>query len=162
MCIRDSPTRVPLKRVLQESSARVPHQSVRQQRPTRVSYESVSRERHIPQECPTRVFFRKCVLQECSARVPRKSECHTGCPTRVHKSVPQVFPTRMRPTRVSHKSVSYKSVNNCLAVCFRIRVCIRVRGFHLLFLVESGRMTCASSLRRLTAWLSEDEYENEA
>ena len=70
----------------------------------------------------------KSVLQEFSARVSQKSECHTRCPTRVHKSVPQKYPKRMYPTRVSHKSVD-KIVKTCLSVCFRVRVCIRVRGF---------------------------------
>ena len=82
-----------------------------------------------PQECPTRVSYErvphKSVLQECSTRVSHKSECHTRCPTGVHKSVSQRFPKRMRPTRVSHKRVSYKSV------CFRVRVCMWVCGLHL-------------------------------
>ena len=44
----------------------------------------------------------------------------------------------MPPTRVSHKSVSYKSVKNCLCVCFRVRVCIPVRGFLLVFVTFSA------------------------
>ena len=39
----------------------------------------------------------------------------------------------MCPTRVFYKSVSYKGVKNCLGVCFRERVGIRVRGFHLVW-----------------------------
>ena len=41
----------------------------------------------------------------------------------LHKSA-----QRECPTRVSHKSVKH-----CLAVCFQVPVCIRVRGFHLVF-----------------------------
>ena len=111
----------------QECPARVSHKNVRRECPTRVPQKGV------PQECPTRVSH-KSGLQECFAIVSHKSECHTRCSTRVHKRVPQRFPQRMCPTRVSHKSVScksYKSVKNCLGVCFQVRVCIRVRGFHL-------------------------------
>ena len=43
-----------------------------------------------------------------------------------YKSVVQEVPTRPPLTRVSHKSVK-----QCLFVCFRVRVCIRVRGFYL-------------------------------
>ena len=96
------------KRVLQECSARVP-----QECPIRVTNKSV------PQECPTRVSY-KSAPQECLTRVSQKSECHTRCPTRVHKSVRQRCPKGMCPTRVSHKSVSYRSVKNCLNVCFRV------------------------------------------
>ena len=80
--------------------------------------EQVTAHKSVRQECPTRVSVIQAVPQECM-------------------SVPQRFPKRMCPTRVSHKSVSYKSCNNCLGVRFRVRVCIRVRGFHLVFV--SGR-----------------------
>ena len=112
--------RVSHKRVLQDCSARVSLKSVLQECPTRVFYrvlrKSAPQDESAPQERPT--------------RVSHKSERHTRCPTRVHKSVPQRFPKRMRPTRMSHKRVSHKSVKNCVGVCFRVRVWIRVRGFH--------------------------------
>ena len=88
-------------------------------------------------ECPARVSH-KSALQDLAHKIVRQGFPTTvsyksvpqECPTRVRKSVPQRFPKRMCPTRVSRKSVSYKSVKNCLGVCFPIRVCIRVRGFH--------------------------------
>ena len=46
------------------------------------------------------------------------------CPTRV--ACPQECPTRVSPTRVPY----HKSVKQCLAACFRVRVCTRVRGLH--------------------------------
>ena len=58
-------------------------------------------------------------------------------PARVsYKSVPQSDESVARecPTRAFYKSVSYKSVKKCLGVRFRVRVCIRVCGFHLFFL----------------------------
>ena len=121
------------KSVLPECPTRVTNKSVPQECPTRMSYKSECSTRvackSVPQECPTRVFCKiapqecvpqecptrvshKSVLQECSARVSHKSGCYTGCPTRVHKSVPQRFPKR---------------------VFEYIHVCIRVRGFHLDF-----------------------------
>ena len=92
----------------------------------------------------------KSVLQGCSARVSYKSECHTRCPTssaRVHKSVPQRLPKRMRPTRV-HKSVSEcQELFGCLfsSTCFQVRVCTRVRGFHLVNFVAGGRHADSSN-----------------
>ena len=85
--------------------------SVVRECPTRVSRKSV------PQECPTRVSC-KSVLQDFSTRVSDKSgrqEC---------------------PTRAFYKSVSYKSVKKCVGACFRVRVCMRVRGFHLVCNVD--------------------------
>lgn len=58
---------------------------------------------------------REAVSGRCPARVS-----HKRCPTRV---------ARECPTKVFYKSVFYKSVTQCLAVCFRVRVCVRVRGF---------------------------------
>ena len=64
----------------------------------------------------------------------RKSECHTRVS---HKSDKQEC-----PTKVSEKNASYKSVpQECfLQECqksfgcfFRVRVSIRVRGFHLVY-----------------------------
>ena len=55
-------------------------------------------------------------------------------------SVPQT------PTREFYNSVSYKSVN-CLGVCFRVRVCIRVRGFHLVFVQGALIGVCAQFLK---------------
>ena len=82
--------------------------------PTRVSYKSVPQE--FPTRCPTRVFY-KSVPQECPTRVSRKS-VPQEFPTRVtHKSVPQECPTR----------VSFGHMQ-----LFE-RVCIRVRGLHLVF-----------------------------
>ena len=89
----------------------------------------------IPQECPTRVSH-KSVPQECPTRVSYKS-VPQECPTRVsYKSVPQEF-----PTRVTHKSVLQECPTECPArVSYKSviwtywifeRVCIRVRGFHL-------------------------------
>ena len=106
----------------QESPARVSYESVSQERRTRVPLQEFPARVSVIQECPTRVT-NKSVPQECPTRVfrksvPQESECHIGCPTRVHKSVPQRFPKRMCPTRVSHKNVSCQSVN-CLGVCFR-------------------------------------------
>ena len=85
-----------------------------------------------PQECPTRLL-RKSVTRVSRKRMTNKSVLQE-CPTRVsyksaHKSVLQQC-----SARVSQKSVSYKSVTNRLSVCFRVRVCIRVRGFHLVSL----------------------------
>ena len=44
------------------------------------------------------------------------------------KSIAQECPEQFS-TRVSYKSVTQECQS--LAVCFRVRVCIRVRGFHL-------------------------------
>ena len=145
---QECPTRVSHKSVLQDFPTRVPHKSVLQECPTRVSYKT------FPQECPTRVLRKsvrqKCHIsyksvhkyvlqdksapQECPTRVSYESvpqECPTRCSTRVRKCVAQRFPKRMCATRASHNSISYKSAKNCLGVCFRVRVGIRVRGFHL-------------------------------
>ena len=109
-------TRESHKSVLQECSARVFHKSA-QECPTRESYKSV------PQECPTRIFCKSVSQESVSYKVSHKSA--QECPTKLSE--------KMCPTRVSRKSVSYKSVKNCSGVCFRARVCIRVRGFHLFF-----------------------------
>ena len=77
------------------------------------------------QECPTRYPTRvsyKGVRQECFARVSYKS-VPQGCPTRIVR--------QECPARVPHKSVLQESVKICLGACFRVRVCIRVRVFHL-------------------------------
>ena len=92
------------------------YRSIPQECPTRVSHKSV------PQECPTRASY-KSVPQECPTRVSHKSFLQE-CPTRVsYKSVLQECPRRK-----SHKSV-LKSV--IWTYSFFERVCIRVRGFHL-------------------------------
>ena len=51
------------------------------------------------------------------------------------KSVPQSDESLAQecPTRVFYKSVSYKTVKKCLGVSLSVRVCIRIRGFHLVF-----------------------------
>ena len=110
---------------------------------TSLTYKSV------PHECPARVF-RRSVPQECSARVSQES-APQQCPTAsysVQKSVARECPTRVFhksvPTRVSYKStpqecptkVRHKSVKQWLAVCFRVRVRIRVRGLHLVYLSD--------------------------
>ena len=99
---KSAPARVSDKSVLRECPRRVTYKSAPQECPTRLFCKTV------PQECPASVSHKN-VLQECPARVSHKSECHTRCPTRARKSVPQRFPKRMCPTRVPHKSVSYKS-----------------------------------------------------
>ena len=75
----------------------------------------------VPRESPTRVS-RKSVPQECRTRVPR---------TVVHKSV-----LHKSPPKECCMKVSPKSVQQCLAVCFRVRVCIRVRGSHLVIFLN--------------------------
>ena len=83
----------------------MPHKSVLQECLTRVSYKSVT------QECRTRVSY-KSVTQECRTRVSYKSVTQE-CLTRVlHKSAIQTRLTRF---------------------CINVRVSIRVRGFHLVF-----------------------------
>ena len=110
-CQQGCSTRVPYTRVSQKSDP-VFYKSVPQERPTELKYKSV------PQECSARVSA-KSVPEECSIRVSDKSvlqEC---------------------PTRVSHKSV----LQEChLDICsfFEI-VSIRVRGFHLVFLLGGRR-----------------------
>ena len=115
-------TRVSHKSVLQECPTRVPYKSVPQECPTRVSYKSV------PQEFPTRVSY-KSVLQESPRRVSHKSvpqECHLDiCVFRTCLHSGSWVPSDS-PKRVSHKSVIWTYV-------FFERVCIRVRGFHLVF-----------------------------
>ena len=133
---QECPTRVSHKSVLQKCPTRVSYKRVPQECPTRVSYKSA------PQECPTKMSH-KSVLQGCSARMSHVTQgVPQGC-TRVSQ---KNFPKRMCPTRVSHKTVSYKSVKNCLAVCLRIRVCMRVRGFH--FVVSRPPLNSEGSIFR--------------
>ena len=62
------------------------------------------------------------------------------------------------PTKVFYKRVPFKSVKKCLSIIvlsvrFRARVCIQVRGFHLVcFLVSSDQRAIRSmdTLIRLT------------
>ena len=101
------------------------HKSVLEECPTRLSHESVL------QECPTRLSHES-VPQECPRRVSHKSVSH--------KSVPQECPIR----------VSYKSdPEECATrVPFRHmwlfeRVCIRIRGLHLVaFLMSCWMVGC--------------------
>ena len=65
------------------------------------------------------------MLRKCSARFV-DLKCEFWRESR--KGVRQECPTRALPTKVS-----YKIVKKCLADCFRLRVCIRVREFHLAF-----------------------------
>ena len=79
------------------------------------------------------------VLQEsplkCPARVSHKSVARE-CPTRVFcKSVPPEHRTQECLTRVS-----LRSVKKSLAVCFRVHVCIRVRGSHFCDCKVSARI----------------------
>ena len=67
--------------------------------------------------------------------------------TRVfHKSVPQECPTR----------VSHKRFNQCLAVCFRVRVFIRVREFHFVLwtrlVTRCKRPETIAGLHALLRW----------
>ena len=142
----------------QECSTRVSRKSLPQECPTKVSCKSA------PQECLTRVSH-KSVLQECRTRasykrVSHKSEWHTRCPTRVHKSVPQRFPKRMCPTRGSPKSVSCKS-QECqrLFGCLFSRTCLhsvtRVPFFQVL--AWTDRSSCSGETRRISRCLDPEE-----
>ena len=134
---KSAPQKCPPNGVLQGSRKRGPHKSVPQESPTRVSHRRVSARvtyKTVPQEFHTRLI-RKSVPQECEwqTRVSRKSvptrvshkNVLQDCPTRVprpHKNVLQECPTKVFLARVS--KIVWEFV-------FRVRVCIRVRGFHL-------------------------------
>ena len=112
---RECPTRVFLTRVshksvsykifLQKCPARVPHKSVAPEFSTRASHRSI--------------------LRDCPARVPLPQECP------FYKSVLQERPTRAPPTECPTRM--HKGVKQCFALCFRVRVRTRVRGFHLVY-----------------------------
>ena len=75
----------------------------------------------------------KCVPRECFIRVSDE------CPARVSdKSVLQSDESVARecPTRAFYRSVSCKGVETCLGVCFWVCVCIRLRGFHLFYMLK--------------------------
>ena len=82
---------------------------------------------------PTRVSHKrvpyKSVLQQSTREFPSRV---------VNKSVPQECPTRECPLRVCYTRVSPKSVS-VITGCFRLCVCIRVRGFHIVSIVDPCR-----------------------
>ena len=128
--------------------------SVPQECPTRVSYRS------IPQECPTRVPHKNFLL-ECPTRVSRNS-VPQECPTRVsRKSVPQEF-----PTRVTHKSVPQECPTRVSLGHMWLfeRVCIRVRGLHLVFhfcyLINSRNTSLFNSFHLIGVLLIFASYVN--
>ena len=69
-----------------------------------------------------------------------------------HKSA-QDCPTKLYEKNVSYKSVpqsaSYKSVKTWLGACFRARVCIRFRGFHLVSAFVQGFFWVVSTVDRM-------------
>ena len=126
--LQECPTRVANKSVPQECPARVSHENVLQECPTRVPHKSVLH------ECPTRVSY-KSFLQECPRRVSVIQGVPQECTRVSHKGfrkecAPQDCPTKVSPTRVAKD----------FSMCFRVRVCIRVRGFFLVSL--SPLSTC--------------------
>ena len=155
---RAYPTRVSWKSVPQDRptecptrvSHRVSHKTVPQECPRRVPTEHPTRVSHksVPKEFPTRVSQKITSL----TRVCRKSALKVESPTVVfHKCVLQTFPARVpHKARVSHKSVSDKSVNQCVAVCIRLRVCILACWLHIVTLKKL--CVLQTTMNRMMSW----------
>ena len=156
--LQECPARVSHKSVLQECPTRVPDKSVlqcpTQKCPTRVSYvtSELDTSKLVQMQCGKRflaaglrtknwqlVVYKRSTGSSFSELWPQNwqlvvvrdvAKIHLStCVS--HVSVPRnCCPTRVSRKSVPQKSVSYKSVKQCLAVCLRVRVCLRVSGLH--------------------------------